>query len=124
MKKILIIDHSLTARFIIRKMVEKTGKSVSILEASDGVEAYSILENESADIDLVITSLMLSKMSGITLLKKMQLSESLCRIPVILTCIGGGREIIKKQLSGCNLAGFIGKPVTYRSFMRTAGGFL
>jgi CheY-like chemotaxis protein len=105
-------------------MVEKTGKSVSILEASDGVEAYSILENESAEIDLVITSLMLSKMSGITLLKKMQLNSGLSKIPVIITCIGGGREIIEKQLSGCSLAGFLDKPVTYSNFLPAAGGYL
>lgn len=123
LKTVLLVDSSLTSRFIIKKHLNLSGRDVSVVEVSDGVEAYSVLSHAKDKIDLVIASVFLQKMSSVTLLKKIRSMKNLSSIPVILMG-GGGFEIMKKQLEGCNLAGFMEKPVDYETFLKTAGRFL
>ena len=123
LKNILVVDNSMTSRLILRRMMERTGFRANIIEAADGVEAYSILAHYEKKMDLIITSLTLPKMSGITLLKKIRATPGLKMIPLVVITVSG-REEIEKQLDGCNLAGFIGKPLEYDSFIEAAGGYL
>ncbi len=104
-------------------MLKNAGMNVETTEASDGVEANSILSDINEKFDLIITALVLNKMSGITLLKKIRASKHLAGIPVIV--IGTNlTELMEKQLSGCNLAGFVEKPVDHDEFVKLAGGYL
>jgi CheY-like chemotaxis protein len=123
LKNILLVDQSNTSRIIMKRFLEKGGYSVCVMEAADGIGAYSLLTHSEKDIDLVIASLMLPRMSGITLLKKIRGSEKLRKIPVIIVTVSGRKEI-EKKLEGCNICGYVEKPLEYESFIKAAGDCL
>ncbi len=123
MKNILLVDQSNTSRTIMKRLIGKGGYSPVLLEAADGIEAYSLLAHAEKEISLVVVSMMLPRMSGITLLKKIRGSEKLRKIPVIIVTVSGRKEI-EKKLEGCNIKGFMEKPLEYESFIKTAGDYL
>ena len=123
MKNILLVDESNTSRIIMKRFLKKGGYSGCVLEAADGIEAYSLLSYSDKDISLIVTSLTLPRMSGIALLKKIRGSEKLRKIPIIIVTISGRKEI-EKTLEGCNICGYVEKPLEYESFIKTAGDYL
>ncbi len=91
---VLIVDDSSSARFIIASLLRTEG--MNILEAEDGLEAYEIICKHMEDIDLVITDLIMPKMEGGELCKKIRKELGLIDLPVIiLTGMTDQSEILK-----------------------------
>lgn len=81
--KILIVDDSRTSRLIVKRCFEMAGYAdASFLESSDGAEALDTLR--SVSVDLVVTDLKMPKVDGLTLVRKMRLSEFGARVPVVI----------------------------------------
>jgi PAS domain S-box-containing protein len=59
---VLIVEDEASLRKLVRRVLEADGKRV--LEASDGREALTVLEHEGADIDLLITDIVMPGMNG------------------------------------------------------------
>jgi len=78
-KKILIIDDDNVLRSMYKQKLISDGYDVS--GASDGEEAMDLYNSE--DFDLVITDIMLPRMSGNEILKKIMTTEKGKTIPVI-----------------------------------------
>lgn len=76
---ILVVEDNVELRcFIVESLQEK----FNLLEAGDGLEAWSIIEQ--AQPDMVITDVMMPKSDGITLLQKIKTNSSTNHIPVML----------------------------------------
>lgn len=83
--KILVVDDSRTMRRIIGTALKGMGYSAaSIMEASDGVEALSVLREADFAVDIILADWNMPNMDGLTLLKQLQGVERLKDIPVIM----------------------------------------
>lgn len=79
-KKILIVDDSKTSREVL---IDKISSSHSeILEATNGFDALRIIQN--SPIDLIISDLMMPKIDGFTLCKKLKECNTTRNIPIII----------------------------------------
>ena len=75
--KILVVDDESRMRKLVKDFLEK--KNFHVLEAGDGEEAMDIFYEEK-DIALLILDVMMPKMDGFTLCKKIREKEE---IPIL-----------------------------------------
>ncbi|MEE5993440.1 MAG: response regulator transcription factor [Oscillospiraceae bacterium] len=79
MSNILIADDEKEIVKLLKIYLETGG--VTVLEANDGVQALSILENNN--VDLVIVDIMMPKMDGYQVIKKIRQQEKYIPVMVI-----------------------------------------
>ena len=107
-KTIVIIDDSSTMRNIIAKHVRLIDEDVGeILEAKDGAEAQTVIEENRDRLDLIITDIHMPVCSGIELLENLREKEN--RVPVVVISTAGDREMIEK-CKKLGASGFLRKP--------------
>ena len=80
--KILSVDDSATMRRIVGRVVATLG--MGLLEASNGLEALAVLEQESADIALVILDVNMPEMDGHETLLAIKKDPRFQSIPVMM----------------------------------------
>ena len=107
---ILIVDDSSPMRALIKKVVKASGFDVGeFFEASNGKEAYRVLED--AWLDLVLTDYNMPEMNGLELLEAMQQHETHQSIPVVMITTEGSQQRIEEFLTK-GAADYIKKPFT------------
>lgn len=109
MAKILIVDDEEPIRMLVSKIVTKDGHQA--MEAEDGVHACEAFSD--ADIDLIITDLVMPRRNGIEMI--MQLKKSHPQVKVIAISGGSGFSGQIDLLSVAQLLGakhVIKKPFT------------
>lgn len=79
--KILIVDDSELNRMMLAAML---GENYEILEASDGVEALSVIRKYETSIDLVLLDIVMPGMDGFDVLTVMNEKHWIDTIPVIM----------------------------------------
>lgn len=79
---VLVIDNSSTIRHKIINTLKETSPFMSYFETSSGIEALDIIQNSS--IDVIVSGLHLYELSGTELLRRLQLNDELCDIPVVI----------------------------------------
>ncbi len=79
-KRILVVDDSITVREVERKMLSLKGYDV--ITAVDGLDGWNILRNE--DFDLVVTDVDMPRMNGIELVKLIREDGNYSALPVII----------------------------------------
>ncbi len=94
MKKVLIIDDSEVLRRITAFNLQKMG--YEIREAIDGVDGLEKIKDFHPD--LVLLDIMMPRMDGFTVLKKMSEDPSMKEIPVIVLTAKGGEDDEKEAL--------------------------
>lgn len=94
MKKVLIIDDSEVLRRITAFNLQKMG--YEIREAIDGVDGLEKIKNFQPD--LVLLDIMMPRMDGFTVLKKMNEDPSMKEIPVIVLTAKGGEDDEREAL--------------------------
>ena len=80
-QKILIVDDSEMNRSILTDILEEEYK---ILEAEDGLQALSVLQNHGMEISLVLLDIVMPKMDGFEVLEVMNQRQLMEAIPVIM----------------------------------------
>lgn len=89
-KKILLVEDELYIRDLYRIILESAGFDVYL--AIDGEEGLKFAQNQP---DLILLDIMLPKMNGIMLLKKLKGMENTKNIPVVLLTNLGQESIIR-----------------------------
>lgn len=79
-KRILVIDDSITVREMERKILENQGYHVDV--AVDGMDGWNAVRTES--FDLVVTDIDMPRMNGIELVSNVKQHEELKSLPVII----------------------------------------
>ncbi|KAF2958756.1 two-component system response regulator [Thermotoga sp. Ku-13t] len=103
--RVLVVDDSDVLRKIVGFNLTKEGFIVE--EARDGVEALEKMA--SAKPDLVILDIMMPRLNGFEVLKRMRTDPELSNVPVIVLTAKGGEDDARTALqSGAN--GFLTKP--------------
>jgi two-component system chemotaxis response regulator CheY len=109
-KKVLIIDDSSTMRKIVTRSLRQAGLDFdTILEASDGVEALQVLQNES--VDIILSDINMPNMDGIEFLRQKAGIDAIKAIPVVMITTEAGADILSEAKS-LGAVGNIKKPFT------------
>jgi two-component system chemotaxis sensor kinase CheA len=79
-KSILVVEDSITARMLLKNILEAAGHDVK--SAVDGIEAYTMLKAEY--FDLVVSDVDMPRMNGFELTMKIRSDKKLADLPVVL----------------------------------------
>jgi len=108
LRSILIADNSRTARILMEERIRQVLGKVFIIQTGDGLRAY-----ESARVsppDLLVTSVRLSRMNGITLVKKIIASKTYPFPLRVLLVTPFNREACRRYLGQLVRLEFADKP--------------
>jgi two-component system chemotaxis response regulator CheY len=105
---VLVVDDYPAMRKTVRRILLEQG-FVSIVEASDGVEALVLLRGRP--IDIVISDLVMDRMDGLELLRQVRSDANLCHLPFLMITATADRDrVIAAKESG--VTGYVVKPFT------------
>jgi signal transduction histidine kinase len=110
-KTILVVEDDEDVRLVVGDMLRARGYRVR--EACDGVEALQVLQDSSDPVQMVLTDVMMPRMTGPELIKRM---ESLS-MPVKVLYMSGYTDEILEPGMGQRL-GFIQKPFTSNALLQ------
>ena len=113
--KILSVDDSTVIRKIIRSSVEVLG--YDLLEASDGIEALSVLKNDYKDIELILLDWNMPGMNGFEFLEKIKGDSAFRTIPVMMVTTESEKENIVKAIQAGAIH-YMTKPFTTEGLMK------
>ena len=111
-KKIMIVDDEVNIRTALKYRLKKEGYSV--LLAVDGLEALDKVALERPD--LIILDLMLPRMDGYEVLKRLKGDPRTADIPVIVLTARGEKEDRARSLE-LGAASFMAKPFSPRQLV-------
>ncbi|MBW1655634.1 hybrid sensor histidine kinase/response regulator transcription factor [Flavobacterium quisquiliarum] len=109
--KVLVVEDDLNLRTFIKNVLEE---DYEVIEAEDGEDGYQkIVENTP---DFVISDIMMPKLNGVDLLKKIRNNIETSHVPVVLLT---AKTTIESQLEGMNYGAddYITKPFSV-SYLR------
>lgn len=112
MKKILIVDDEIDVVEVVTVLLEHEG--YELLKAYDGQEALDIIEEVVPD--LVILDIMMPKIDGVEVCRRMREKEKMADIPIVMFSAKLS-AIDKKESFDAGADGFISKPFNARGFI-------
>ncbi|HEY9793534.1 MAG TPA: hybrid sensor histidine kinase/response regulator [Candidatus Obscuribacterales bacterium] len=86
--KVLVVDDMVTARMLMRNILESAGFNVKT--ANNGAEAFALLQQEQFDI--VVTDVEMPQMDGIALTSSIRADDRLNHMPVVIVTSMASRE--------------------------------
>ncbi len=110
---VLLVEDSKTNRLVFTHLLHKLG--FDVLECEDGSIAWEILNNpeKSKNIVCVVSDIMMPKLDGISLLKKVRETEHIKDIKFLLvTAVMEKQQVLTARSLG--ISGYILKPVTFK----------
>ena len=112
-KKILVVDDSRTALFMVTTILRK--ERYELVTASDGEQALEMAASERPD--LILMDVIMPRKTGFEACRELKRREDTKAIPVILvTTRGEGENVEAGFESGCN--DYVTKPINARSFTK------
>jgi chemosensory pili system protein ChpA (sensor histidine kinase/response regulator) len=113
-RKVLIVDDSVTVRKVTSRFMERQGWEVTT--AKDGIDAMNQLQDIYPDV--VLLDIEMPKMDGFEVLKSVRRDPRLEKLPIIMITSRTG-EKHKKQAFELGVNQYIGKPFQEASLMST-----
>jgi len=113
--KILSVDDSAIIRKIIRSGVELL--DYELVEAADGMEAFTILEQSGEEILLILLDWNMPGMDGLVFLEKVKNTASLKHIPIMMVTTESEKENIIRAIQA-GAINYLVKPFTIEELMK------
>jgi CheY-like chemotaxis protein len=110
---ILIVDDESTIREVTKAVLSRTGYNT--LVADDGPAALAIFVERLAEIDVVMTDLVMPAVSGSLLVQVLRKMASKVKI---IICSGQAIDDMPVQLRGIGVQGYLSKPYTEETLLR------
>ena len=105
---IMIVDDSPAMRAFIARIVDGSGLAVGqCLEASNGQEAFDLLQQHW--VDIILTDINMPEMDGEQFVARLQKDELLRTVPVLVVSTDGSEHRVRRMVS-LGAAGYIKKP--------------
>ncbi len=95
-KRIILVEDELFVRELYERVIRQ---EFEVLTAGDGEEGLALIQREAKSgrsPDLVLLDVMMPKLNGIDVLRKLKESNDTANIPVILLTNLGQEEVIKE----------------------------
>ena len=106
--RVLIVDDSPAMRGFIRRVMQLSGfNCAACFEASDGAEALDVLNREW--VDVILTDINMPRMNGEELVRRVEESEQLSSIPVLVVSTDATERRIRTMMS-MGAKGYVTKP--------------
>ena len=112
-KTILVVDDFASIRQFVCETLERQGYST--LGATNGNEAFQVLTDNSADVNLVLTDYNMPDCTGFELLKKIKDNPAVAKVPVIFLTTEANPEKMRSAREA-GLAAWIRKPYRAETF--------
>ena len=120
---ILYVDDDDDDRDFFRGAIESIDNSIILISAGNGLEALTLLDQDTTLPDLIFLDINMPLMNGITCLKELKLNERTAKIPVIMfTTTRYASEVDECRAHGAN--GFFKKPTSYDHFADILGAVI
>ena len=104
----MIVDDSPAMRAFVRRIMQISGFDLAdCLEASNGAEALTLLQNEW--VDAILSDVNMPGMDGEELLRRLEGDETLRQIPVIVVSTDGTEARVQRMLQ-LGARGYVTKP--------------
>lgn len=107
MKKILIVEDSPLVRDLIKQSLSR--ENISFLEASNGVEALTLLRKRKPA--LILLDIMMPDMDGLSFMEELNKIGHLKAIPVVVLTALSERRVVD-ELKALGIKDLIFKPFT------------
>lgn len=109
---VVVAEDSAPNRMILVLLLKKLGYHV--IECADGDVAWrAVRENKERRIVAVISDLMMPKMDGLELLRRVRNFDATHDLPFVLVTAVSDKDYIQEART-LNVSGYILKPVTYK----------
>lgn len=105
--KVLVVEDFETMRNIINKTLDSL--NVKIIEASNGIEALKVLDDEQ--VDIVLTDLVMPEMDGFELCEEIRRRPNIRHLPVIVISTHRDAKYVVQALR-CGADDYLTKPFT------------
>ncbi|MDJ0837129.1 MAG: tetratricopeptide repeat protein [Acidobacteriota bacterium] len=106
---ILVVDDEPVNRQVLINHLSM--QHYRVLEATDGYEALQVIENNENKVDMVLLDIMMPRMSGYEVCRRLRESKRVQELPVIfLTAKDRNADLVNGFDSGCN--DYLPKPVS------------
>ncbi|KAL4560557.1 hypothetical protein LXL04_032710 [Taraxacum kok-saghyz] len=106
--KVMLVENDDSTRHIVTALLRNC--NYEVIEASNGFQAWKILENLSNHIDIVLTEVVMPSFSGVGLLCKIMSHKTRKNIPVIMMSSHDSMGLVFKCLSK-GAVDFLLKPI-------------
>ena len=117
--KILIVDDFSLARIMLSEALNKLGME-DIVEAKDGQEAISVLENlflVKKPIEFIFLDWTMPVMNGFEVLEKCRADERFANIPIVMVTAEIEQESVLKALAA-GATDYIKKPISQDALVK------
>lgn len=108
MQTVLVVDDSATTRLQLSVALNSAGYEV--LEARDGLEALRILEQ--CDVAMVITDVIMPRLDGLELVKRVRAEGRYRSIPIVVLTIDNDAALMQRARQAGATDWFV-KPFNY-----------
>lgn len=105
MRKVLVVEDSVTQRQMISELLKNSGLTVTV--ASNGVEALEKLQHYTPDI--VVLDIVMPQMNGYEVCRRIKADKKTEHIPVVM-CSSKGEEFDRYWGLKQGAAAYIAKP--------------
>lgn len=111
-RRILVAEDDSDLLLMLKRMLSPLGQVVTV---SDGVAALETLQSDP-DFDLLVTDLMMPRMDGLTLARRMKRDTKLSRIPVLMLT---AKNTPKDVIAGINAGArhYVTKPFKHQELL-------
>lgn len=117
---ILIVDDTRLQRTVIKKLF---GEHFNLLEAASGEECLKIIQENTADIDLILLDLVMPGIDGFEVLRRRQNMQEFLDIPVIVLTTNDSHYVQAKAYElGAN--DFLTKPIDEKTALSRINNLL
>ena len=115
-RNILICDDSESIRILVSGILQNEGYTV--FAKNDGQEAYEFLLETKVDISLVITDLIMPRMNGVQLVKKIRQNKMIRFVPILILSTES-QHSLKVEAKESGATGWIVKPFDEQKLIKT-----
>ncbi|CAN1135426.1 Two-component response regulator-like APRR7 [Linum perenne] len=106
--RVLLVENDDSTRFVVSALLRNC--SYEVIEASNGVQAWKILEDLANHVDIVLTEVVMPFVSGVGLLCKIMSHKTRKNVPVIMMSSHDSMGLVFKCLSK-GAVDFLVKPI-------------
>ncbi len=119
-KTIFLADDDQDDRFFLREAIVSIDNTISIVEATDGIELLAIIENDTpSGLTLIVLDMNMPRLNGLETILKIRSIPSFSTIPAIMISTSSDPWLSEKaQKAGINQ--FLTKPSNLQGFFDLA----